>query len=71
VIEQAQETAALMLGSDQSGSHCLGMICADRLAGMSLEAGYCDALLSLLTRLVLGLPALQRKRLREVVHVMF
>jgi HNH endonuclease len=29
VIEQALETAALMLGSDRSRGHCLEMICAD------------------------------------------
>jgi hypothetical protein len=33
VIEQAIETAALMLGSDKSCGYCLEMICADFLAG--------------------------------------
>jgi hypothetical protein len=33
VIEQALEKAALMLGSDKSRGYCLGMICADFLAG--------------------------------------
>lgn len=33
VIEQALETAALMLGSDKSRGYCLEMICADFLAG--------------------------------------
>jgi hypothetical protein len=33
VIEQALETAALMLGSDRSRGYCLEMICADFLAG--------------------------------------
>jgi hypothetical protein len=36
VIEQALETAALMLGSDRSRGYCLEMICADFLAGASL-----------------------------------
>ena len=36
VIEQAIETAARMLGSDQSRGYCLEMICADFLAGASL-----------------------------------
>jgi hypothetical protein len=36
VIEQALETAALMLGSDKSRGYCLEMICADFLAGVSL-----------------------------------
>ena len=38
VIEQALETAALMLGSDKSRGYCLEMICADFLAGASLES---------------------------------
>ena len=33
MIEQAIETAALMLGSDKSRGYCLEMICADFLAG--------------------------------------
>jgi hypothetical protein len=33
VLEQALETAALMLGSDKSRGYCLEMICADFLAG--------------------------------------
>src|SRR5438874_4099207 len=39
VIEQALETAALMLGSDRSRGYCLEMICADFLAGASLDDG--------------------------------
>jgi hypothetical protein len=39
VIEQALETAALMLGSDKSRGYCLEMICADFLAGANLEIG--------------------------------
>ena len=38
VIEQALETAALMLGSDKSRGYMLEMICADFLAGAALEA---------------------------------
>jgi hypothetical protein len=37
VIEQAIETAALMLGSDKSRGYCPEMICADFLAGANLE----------------------------------
>ena len=33
IVEQAIETAALMLGSDKSRGYCLEMICADFLAG--------------------------------------
>jgi hypothetical protein len=39
VIEQALETAGLMLGNDESRGYCLEMICADFLAGASLECG--------------------------------
>jgi hypothetical protein len=39
VVEQALETAALMLGSDKSRGYCLEMICADFLAGAALETG--------------------------------
>jgi hypothetical protein len=37
VVEQAIETAALMLGTDKSRGYCLEMICADFLAGANLE----------------------------------
>ena len=37
VVEQAIETAALMLGSDKSRGYCLEMICADFLAGAHLD----------------------------------
>jgi hypothetical protein len=40
VIEQALETAGLMLGTDKSRAYCLEMICADFLAGVSLEANH-------------------------------
>ena len=69
VIEQALGAAALMLGSDKSRGYCLEMICADFLAGASLEAGNPDALLSALTRLILGLPTPQREQLLESVQV--
>jgi hypothetical protein len=37
VVEQALETAALMLGTDKSRGYCLEMICADFLAGARLQ----------------------------------
>ena len=37
VVEQALETVALMLGSDKSRGYCLEMICADFLAGATLQ----------------------------------
>jgi hypothetical protein len=69
VIERALEAAALMLGSDKSRGYCLEMICADFLAGVSLEAGNQDALLPCLTRLVIALPKPQRRELLEQVQV--
>jgi hypothetical protein len=39
VIEQALETAGLMLGNDKSRGYCLEMICADFLAGANLDSG--------------------------------
>ena len=38
IIEQAMETAAMMLGTDKSRGYCLEMICADFLAGANLES---------------------------------
>ena len=68
VIEQALEAAALMLGSDKSRGYCLEMICADFLAGVSLETGNQDALLSALTRLIHGLPLSKQEQLLESVQ---
>jgi hypothetical protein len=58
-----------MLGTDKSRGYCLEMICADFLAGVSIEAGNREALLPCLTRLVIGLPLPQRKELFEDVQV--
>ena len=56
VIEQALETAALMLGNDKSRGYMLEMICADFLAGASLESANTDTLLLSLERLFGLLP---------------
>jgi hypothetical protein len=61
VIEQALETAALMLGSDKSRGYMLEMICADFLAGANLESGNPDALMISLDRLFDSLPQLKRQ----------
>ena len=37
VVEKAIETVALMLGTDKSRGYCLEMICADFLAGASIQ----------------------------------
>ncbi len=65
VIEQALETAALMLGTNKSRGYCLEMICADFLAGANLENGNPSALLLSLRRLVGYLPRNQREQLLE------
>jgi hypothetical protein len=68
VIEQALETAALMLGTDKSRGYCLEMICADFLAGASLEAGAECTLFLALARLISALPVAQRLQLLDVVR---
>ncbi len=61
VIEQALETAALMLGIDKSRGYRLEMICADFLAGASLETGNPDVLMTSLDRLFNSLPQPRRQ----------
>ena len=61
VIEQAIETAALMLGSDKSRGYCLEMICTDFLAGTQLDGIDPNALLNSLTRYYQFLPNSQRE----------
>jgi hypothetical protein len=61
VIEQAIETAALMLGTDKSRGYCLEMICADFLAGANLGAGCPDVLLESVSRMFKFLPGQQKR----------
>ena len=68
VIEQALETAALMLGTDKSRGYCLEMICADFLAGASLEADQENALFLALARLIGALHVAQRLQLLDLVR---
>src|SRR5579872_5091710 len=56
VVEQAIETAGLMLGSDKSRGYCLEMICADFLAGANLDQGDPEILLKSVSRLYKFLP---------------
>jgi len=65
VIEQALETAALMLGTDKSRGYCLEMICADFLAGANLENNNPKALLFSLERLIEFLPGAQKVEFLE------
>jgi len=60
VIEQAIDTAALMLGSDKSRSYCLEMICADFLAGANLDNGSPEILLHSIARFFKFLPGDQK-----------
>src|SRR5450755_2511927 len=50
VIEQAVETAALLLGSDKSRGYCLEMICADFLAGAPMDSNNPQILLQSISR---------------------
>jgi hypothetical protein len=61
VIEQALETAALMLGGDKSRGYMLEMICADFLAGANLDTGNFNALMISLDRLFEFLPHLKKE----------
>jgi hypothetical protein len=61
VLERALETASLMLGGHRARGYCLEMICADFLAGASLDAGgSSDSLLLALSRMYLLLPSSQK-----------
>jgi len=51
VLEQALETVTLMLGSDKSRGYCLEMICADFLAGCTIEENQSEVLVVSLERL--------------------
>ena len=65
VIEQALETAALMLGSDKSRGYCLEMICADFLAGANLDSAEPNVLLRAVARVFQFLPTEQKN---EFLH---
>jgi len=66
--QQALGTAALMLGTEKSRGYCLEMICADFLAGASLEAGAENTLFLALARLISALPVAQRLQLLDIVR---
>jgi hypothetical protein len=65
VIEQALETAALMLGTDKSRGYCLEMICADFLAGAHLDNGNPEILLNSISRYYKFLPGEQQQAFLE------
>jgi hypothetical protein len=71
VVEQAIETAALMLGTDRSRGYCLEMICADFLAGANLDSEDPTTLPQSMSRFFKFLPGEQQqafctKRLRRL-----
>jgi len=61
VVEQAIETAALMLGTDKSRGYCLEMICADFLAGANLENENPNVLLQSILRFFKFLPGEEKQ----------
>src|SRR5436190_22206574 len=67
VVEQAIQTAALMLGTDKSRGYCLEMICADFLAGANLDGGQPDVLLRSISSLFKLLPGEQKQAFAELV----
>jgi hypothetical protein len=65
IIEQAFETASLMLGSQKSRSYCMEMICADFLAGATLDKVDPETFSVAVRRLVEFLPESERFKLIE------
>ena len=68
VIEQAIETAALMLGTDKSRGYCLEMICADFLAGAHLDGSNPEILLQSISRYFKFLPSPQQEAFLSEVN---
>jgi len=68
VIEQAIETASLMLGSDKSRGYCLEMICADFLAGANLDHAQPEQLLRSALHFFKFLPGEQQDSFLESVE---
>ncbi len=68
VIEQAIETAAMMLGTDKSRGYCLEMICADFLAGANLDNGNPELLLHSIRQFFKFLPGEQRQAFLAQAH---
>ena len=70
VIEQAIDTAALMLGSDKSRGYCLEMICADFLAGANLDNGDPEILPHSINRFFKFLPGEQKHEFLQQANQM-
>jgi hypothetical protein len=65
IIEHAFETASPMLGSEKSRSYCMEMICADFLAGATLEKVDSETFSVSVRRLVDFLPESEKLKLIE------
>ena len=68
IVEQALETAGLMLGTDKSRGYCLEMNCADFLAGANLDGGDPEVLLQSVIRFFSFLPNHDRQLFFEQVN---
>jgi len=68
VVEQAIETAGLMLGSDKSRGYCLEMICADFLAGANLDHGRPEVLLRSSIHFFKILPVEQQRAFTQTIQ---
>jgi len=67
-VEQALETASLMLGGQKSRGYCLEMICADFLAGANLENPNPEMLLLSVRRLLEIIPKGEQRAIIEEVR---
>ena len=67
VVEQAIETAGLMLGTDKSRGYCLEMICADFLAGANLDNGNPEILFQSTLRFFKFLPVSEKQAFLQQV----
>jgi len=65
VIEQALESAALMMGGDKARGYCLEMFAADFLAGVAQETNSEETLFAALVRLIGMLTPQQRNQLLQ------
>jgi hypothetical protein len=66
-VEQAIETASLMLGIDKSLGYCLEMMCADFLAGANLDHGEPRQLLRSALHFFNFLPPEQQREFTDLV----
>ena len=67
VVEQALETAGLMLGTNTSRGYCLEMICEDFLAGANLDGANPEALILSLRQIYKLLPLEQQNQFRHEI----